>query len=56
VDTGYKPLQSVNNHDSCAHGYEWSGILIGLVGFGMVWFGLVMSGWSIVVGNCDWVV
>jgi hypothetical protein len=41
VDTGYKSLQSVNHHDSRAHGYEWSGILTGLVGFGMVWIGYV---------------
>jgi hypothetical protein len=36
VGIGYKPQQSVNYHDSCAHGYERSGVLIGLVGFGMV--------------------
>jgi hypothetical protein len=41
VGTGYKPLQSVNCHDSCAHGYERSVILTGLVGFGMVWIGYV---------------
>jgi hypothetical protein len=43
-----------NYHDSRAHGYKQSGIIIGLVGF---WegFWLVMSGWSIAVGNCDWV-
>jgi hypothetical protein len=27
VDTVYKPLQSVNYHDSRAHGYERSGVL-----------------------------
>jgi hypothetical protein len=27
VSTGYKPLQSVNYHDSHAHGYERSGVL-----------------------------
>jgi hypothetical protein len=27
VDIGYKPLQSVNYHDSHAHGYERSGVL-----------------------------
>jgi hypothetical protein len=27
VGTGYKPLQSVNYHDSRAHGYEQSGVL-----------------------------
>jgi hypothetical protein len=27
VGTGYKPLQSVNCHDSRAHGYEQSGVL-----------------------------
>jgi hypothetical protein len=27
VDIGYKPLQSVNYHDSRAHGYERSGVL-----------------------------
>jgi hypothetical protein len=41
VGTGYKPLQSVNYHNSRAHGYEWSGVLIGLVGFGMVWISYV---------------
>jgi hypothetical protein len=56
MGTRYKPLQSVNYHDSRAHGYERSGILAGLVGFGMVWIGLVMYGWSIAVGNCGWVV
>jgi hypothetical protein len=35
----YKPLQSVNDHDNRAHGYERSGVLAGLVGFGMVWIG-----------------
>jgi hypothetical protein len=39
VGTGYKPLQSVNYHDSRAHGYERSGVLTGLVDFGMVWMG-----------------
>jgi hypothetical protein len=52
VGTGYKPLQSVNYHDSNAHGYEWSGVLVGLVDFGMVWIG-ILSGWSITVGSCD---
>jgi hypothetical protein len=41
VLTGYKSLQSVNCHDSHAHGYERSGILAGLVSFGMVWIGYV---------------
>jgi hypothetical protein len=41
VGTRYKPLKSVNYYDSHAHGYEWSGLLAGLVGFGMVWFGYV---------------
>jgi hypothetical protein len=41
VGTGYKPLQSVNYHDSCALGYERSGVLIGLVGFEMVLIGYV---------------
>jgi hypothetical protein len=39
LGTGYKPLQSVNYHDSRALGYERSGVLTGLVGFGMVWIG-----------------
>jgi hypothetical protein len=34
--TGYKPLQSVNYHDSRAHDYERSGIFKRLVDFGMV--------------------
>jgi hypothetical protein len=41
VRIGYKPLQSVNYHDSRAHGYERSEVLTGLVDFGMVWFGYV---------------
>jgi hypothetical protein len=43
VNTGYKHLQSVNYHDSHAHGYERSGVLVGLVGFwdGLDWLCLV---------------
>jgi hypothetical protein len=41
MGTGYKHLQSVNYHDSRAHGYERSGVVVGLVGFGMVWPGYV---------------
>jgi hypothetical protein len=43
VGTGYKPSHSVNYHDSCVHGYERSGVLIGLVGFwdGLDWLCLV---------------
>jgi hypothetical protein len=41
VGTGYKSLQSVNYHDNHALGYEWSGVLTGLVGFKMVWIGYV---------------
>jgi hypothetical protein len=41
VGTGYKSLQSVNYHDSRALGYEQSGVLTGLVRFGMVWIGYV---------------
>jgi hypothetical protein len=41
MDTGYKPLQSVNYHDSRAHSYKWSRFLVGLVGFEMVWIGYV---------------
>jgi hypothetical protein len=33
VGTGYKSLQSINDHDNHAHDYERSGVLIGLVGF-----------------------
>jgi hypothetical protein len=44
VSAGYKPLQSVNYHDSHAHGYERSGVLTGLVVFGMVWIGYVWLG------------
>jgi hypothetical protein len=47
VGTGYKPLQSVNYHDSHALGYERSGVLTRLLGFGMVWIGYV---W---MGNCS---
>jgi hypothetical protein len=41
VGAGYKPLQSVNYHDSRALGYEQSRVLAGLVGFGMVWIDYV---------------
>jgi hypothetical protein len=41
VGTGYKTLQSVNYHDSRAHGYERSEVLTGLMDFGMVWIGFV---------------
>jgi hypothetical protein len=44
VGTGYKPLQSVIYHDSRALGYERSGVLTGLVGFGMIWIGYVWMG------------
>jgi hypothetical protein len=44
MGTGYTPLQSVNYHDSRALGYEQSGVLIGLVGFEMVWIGYVWMG------------
>jgi hypothetical protein len=44
MGAGYKPLQSVNYHDSHAHGYERSGVLTGLVVFGMVWIGYVWLG------------
>jgi hypothetical protein len=47
VGTGYKPLQSLNYHDSRALSYEHSGVLTGLVGFGMIWIGYV---W---MGNCS---
>jgi hypothetical protein len=41
VGTRCKHLQSVNYHDRCALGYEWSGVFTGLVGFEMVWIGYV---------------
>jgi hypothetical protein len=41
MSTWYKSLQSVNYHDSCAHSYEGSRVLAGLVDFGMVWIGYV---------------
>jgi hypothetical protein len=44
VGTGYKALQSVNYHNSRAHGYEQSGVLTGLVDFGMVWIDYVWMG------------
>jgi hypothetical protein len=44
VGIGYKPLQSVNYHDSRALGYEQSRVLTGLVGFEMVWIGYVWMG------------
>jgi hypothetical protein len=54
VSIGYKPLQSVNYHDSRAHKYKRSGILAGLVVLGWFWIGYV---WLVNHnGNCDWVV
>jgi hypothetical protein len=44
VGTGYKPLQSVNYHDSRALGYERSRVLTGLVTFEIVWIGYVWMG------------
>jgi hypothetical protein len=44
VGIGYKPLHSVNYHDSRAHGYERFGVLAGLVGFGMVCIGYAWMG------------
>jgi hypothetical protein len=44
VGIGYKPLQSVNYHDRRTLGYEWSGVLTGLVRFEMVWIGYVWMG------------
>jgi hypothetical protein len=40
----YKPLHSVNYHDSLALGYERSRVLTGLVGFEIVWIGYVWMG------------
>jgi hypothetical protein len=44
MGTGYKPLQSINYHDSRAHGYERSEVLTELVGFGMVCIGYAWMG------------
>jgi Na+/melibiose symporter-like transporter len=49
MGTGYKPLQSVNYHDSRAHGYERSGVIVGLVGFGMAFVGVFFTGKNRVV-------
>jgi hypothetical protein len=43
MGTWYKPLQSVNYHGR-AQDYERSGVLVGLVDFGMVWIGYVWMG------------
>jgi hypothetical protein len=42
-----QPLQSVNCHDSCAHGHEQHGPFTRLVGVWLVWFrlGLPWSCW-----------
>jgi hypothetical protein len=56
MGTEYKPLQSVNYHDSRAHGYEWSRVLTGLVEFwdGLDWLCLVVqSQWATMVGWCN---
>jgi hypothetical protein len=44
MGTWYKPLLGVNYHDNHAHGYERSGVLARLVGFGMVWICYVWLG------------
>jgi hypothetical protein len=44
MGAGYKPLSSVNYHDSRAHGYERSRVLAWLVDFAMVWIGYVWMG------------
>jgi hypothetical protein len=56
VGTWYKPLQNVSYHDSCSHGYEWSGVPVGLVGIldGMDWLCLDRkSQWATVIGWCN---
>jgi hypothetical protein len=40
-----QPMQSVNCHDSCAHGHERHGPFTRLVGVWFRWFGLGLS-WS----------
>jgi hypothetical protein len=42
-----QPLQSVNYHDSHAHGHEWHGPFTRLVGvwLGWFWLGLPWSNW-----------
>jgi hypothetical protein len=42
-----QPLQSVNCHDSRAHGHEWHGPFTRLVGVWLVWFklSLLLSSW-----------
>jgi hypothetical protein len=47
-----QPLQSVNYHDSCAHGHEQHGPFTRLVGnlVGMVWDGSSRSGLWYVAG------
>jgi hypothetical protein len=48
MGTGYKPLQSVNHHDSHTHSYERFGVLAGLVVF---WDGI---DWLCPVGLLQW--
>jgi hypothetical protein len=50
VGTGYKPLHSVNYHDSRAHGYERSRSPHLISGF---WDGL---DWLCLVGKLQWVI
>jgi hypothetical protein len=51
----YKHVQSVNYHDSHAHGYERSGVHTRLVGFGMIWIGCLDGKlqWATVIGWCN---
>jgi hypothetical protein len=46
-----QPLQSVNCHDSRAHGHERHGPFTRLVGVWLVWFGLSLL-WSSWFGSC----
>jgi hypothetical protein len=46
-----QPLQSVNCHDSHAHGHERHGPFTRLVGVWLGWFGLGIS-WSIGYAAC----
>jgi hypothetical protein len=48
-----QPLQSVNCHDSRAHGHEWHGPFTRLFGglLGMVWVGSSRSGSWFVAGG-----
>jgi hypothetical protein len=57
MDKVVQPLQSVNYHDSHAHGQEWHGLFTrlvwGMVGMVLVGFIRVQLVWFMVCSRCE---